>query len=180
MGDYRIFVDNLRFSYEGPFQAHEMFRTINNYLWDRGYDQKPMKEFEYAMPNGKYIEWQRSPWKKITDYVRMEWNIRVIISELVRKDIIIDGQKRTVDHGKVLIIFNAYMETDYDQRWESRAMFHLIRMLYDKYFYKDYTKRYEYVLKDHVNQLYAYLQRFFNVYSTHKLQTLPNSIVLHD
>src|SRR3989344_3180452 len=146
MGDYRIFVDNLRFSYEGPFQAHEMFRTINNYLWDRGYDQKPMKEFEYAMPNGKYI----------------------------------DGQKRTVDHGKVLIIFNAYMETDYDQRWESRAMFHLIRMLYDKYFYKDYTKRYEYVLKDHVNQLYAYLQRFFNVYSTHKLQTLPNSIVLHD
>ncbi len=180
MGDNRIFVDNLRFSYEGPFQAQELFRTINNYFYDKGYDKKPLKEFEYHMPNGTFIEFQISPWKKITDYMRLEINIRILVSEMTKKDVVIEGQKRAVDNGKVLIVINAYTETDYDTRWEDRAMFQFIRVLYDKYFYKDYYQRYEYILTDHVNQLYALMQRLFNVYSTHQLKTLPNSIAVHD
>ena len=180
MGDHRIFVDNLRFSYEGAFSAHETFMTISTYLNEKGYDKKPLKEFEYHMPNGTFIEWQSSPWKKISDYVRLEMNIRILISEMTKREVVIDGQKKIVDHGKVLIIINGYLETDYNMYWEDRAFFQFIRALYDKYIFKDYYQRYETIFTDHVNQLYALLQRQFNVYSTHGLKTLPNSIALHD
>jgi hypothetical protein len=180
MGDYRIFVDNLRLSYEGAFEASHLFRTIFTYLFDKGYDSKPLKEFQYDTPTGKAMEWQASPWKKITDYMRLEGGIRVIITDMVKKEMVLNGRKMLVDHGKVLIILNWYMETDYDMRWEDRPMFQFIRVLYDKWVFKDYTQRYEFICADHANQLYALLRRLFNTYSTHGMQTLPNSIALHD
>jgi len=180
MAEFTIFVDNLRFSYEGPFQANELLRTIGNYLYDKGYDKKPVKEFEHRMPHGTYIEWQLSNWKKVSDYLRNEINLRVIISEMKKVDAVINGEKCIVENGKVLIIINGYIETDYASRWDERPFFQLIRVLYDKYFYKEYQKRYEYLFADHINQLYALLQRFFNVYSSHGLKTLPTSVSLHD
>ncbi len=180
MGDHRIFVDNLRLSYEGPFQAHELFRTIGNYLYDKGYDKKPLKEFEFHTPEGISIEWQMLPWKKITDYMRLELNIRVIITKMTKREVVIDGQKKIIDNGQVLIVFNGYTETDYNMSWEERPLFQFMRVLYDKYIFKDYLQRYEHILADHVNQLYALIQRLFNVYSTHGMKTLPNSIALHD
>ena len=180
MGEHRIFVDNLRLSYEGAFEANHLFRTIFTYLYDKGYDQKPLKESQYDTPTGKAMEWNAAPWKKITDYIRLEPNIRVIITDMVKKEMVIQGRKVMVDHGKVLVIINWYMETDYDMRWEDRPMFVFMRALYDKWVFKDYYQRYEVICTDHANQLYAMIRRLFNTYSTHGMQTLPNSIALHD
>ena len=180
MGDHRIFVDNLRLSYEGAFVANDLFRTIFTYLYDKGYDQKPIKEAQYDTPTGKAMEWNAAPWKKITDYIRLEPNIRVIITDMVKKEMIVGKKKVLVDHGKVLIIINWYMETDYDMRFEDRPMFLFMRALYDKWVFKEYYQRYEVICTDHANQLYALMRRLLNTYSTHGMQTMPNSIALHD
>jgi len=172
-------VDSLKFFYEGAFVAKDLFNLIGTYFYDKGYDKKQEKDFEHLNKTGKHAEWQIAPWKKVTDYQRLEIRMVILMDELTKKDVVIDKKKKKIDYGKVTIIISAYTETDYDLRWEEKPMFLFMRTLYDKFIFPMYSKRWEHLLHDHVNQLYSQVHKFFNVYSLQDMGTIPPSTLTH-
>lgn len=169
MGHLKVAVDHQKLEYSGPFNATDLFRMIENFLFERGFDKRQEKDFEQNNPDGKFIEWQISPWKRVTDYVRYIIKVRVLCFELVKADAVIEKKKAKVDNGRVIIVIDGFMELDNDNRWEGTPMLFFIREFFDFFVHKVYTERFEQVLIHDINHLNEYIEKFFNVYRNYKV-----------
>ena len=179
MSEMRLIVDHLRLNYNGPFDANALFKHINAFLFERGFDLKVDKEFEQNTKTGKHIEWQIIPWKRISDYTRHHIKIRALIYDYNKVDAIVDKKKVKVGNGRVVMYLDGYIEYDQEERWESVPFFQLMRTIYNNFIFKVYTERFEQRLSYDVHHLYDTIERFFNMYKHYKVvsKAVPFSAV---
>lgn len=163
MSDLRIIVDHLKLEYSGLMDVKELFRLISSFCREREYQKKEDKNHEHNKPEGKYIEYEISPWKKVSDYYRYVIKIRMLFQQLNKVEIVKDKKKVQIDKGKVIIYLDGYIEHDYSNRWDDRPLFLFIRTMYDKFIYKMYTEKFEQMLVHEVQDLYNELEKFLNI-----------------
>jgi hypothetical protein len=48
-----------------------------------------------------------------------------------------------MNKGKAEFYFDAYVVTDYENKWETRPMFFFIKNIFDKFIYRLYTSSYD-------------------------------------
>ena len=173
MSHLTIVVDHEKIEYSGPFNATDLLRMIENFLFERGFDKKQEKDFEQNTSNGKFIEWQIAPWKKITDYVRYIVKVRVLGYDIIKSDAMNNGKKTKIDNGRVIIIIDGFMEQDYDSKWDELPILMFIRVIYDYFIHKAYTERFEQRLVHDVNHLYDNIEKFLNLYKNYSVISKP-------
>jgi len=158
-----VVVDKYRVIYEGLFNFFELYKMISYYFEEKGYDKREKKNIESVSENGKYIELLFQPWKKITDYARSVLQLQIIVDDM--KDVYVerDGLKVKVNQGKITFVFDAYLETDYENRWEKKPGLFFIRTLFDKYFYKPFTTNLEAEIKLDFDTLVDQIKGFLNL-----------------
>ncbi len=164
MAEREIVVDKQRLSYEGLFNVLDLYNLINEWLEEKGYDKREIQNFENVSPQGKYIELLMQPWKKITDYAKIEIRMRIIMSEVKEVDIEKDGARVRLNQGKVQMVFDAMLTTDYENRWEGKPVYFLTRELFNKYFYKPFHDWDIHVVKGDYNQLISLIKSYLNLY----------------
>ncbi|MCB9361842.1 hypothetical protein H6504_00260 [Candidatus Woesearchaeota archaeon] len=164
MTERETVIDKLRLTYEGLFSVQDLYKLIDSYFEDRNYDKREIKNYETVKPEGKFIELEMEPWKKYTDYYRNIIHLRILMDNIKEVEIEKEGHKIRVNQGKVQIIFDGYIETDYEHKWESNAMFFFLRTLYNKYFYLPYTMRYTGSCKADIQALQNQIKDLLNVY----------------
>ena len=119
MTDIRLVVDHLQLDYKGPFQFNDLCKIINSFLNERGFDCRVDKDFEINTKAGKQIEWQISPWKKITIYARYIAKVRMLVSDMVKVQVVKDKKKAKVDSGRIIITIDGYLDLDYFGKWDA-------------------------------------------------------------
>lgn len=164
MAERETVVDRLRLTYEGLFDVNELYKFIDTYFREKGYDKKEIKNIEKVSDEGKYIELLLEPWKKITDYARNVIRVRIVMSDIKDVEVEKDKTKVKLNQGKVQVVIDAYMDTDYEERWENKPTFFFIRTLFDRFFYRQYTLGYQANVLNDVNQLHSNLKAFLNLY----------------
>ncbi len=164
MAERRIIVDNLKLSYKGLFRITDLYQMIDNWLREKGYDKREIRNQEHVTKEGKYVELEMQPWKKITDYANTL--IRIEVKMFNVTDVIIEkeGKKMKYNKGRIHVRLDAYLETDYEHRWEQRPIYFFIRTLFDKYVYSSYTHQFEGELAENTNQLHDVIKGFLNLY----------------
>ena len=164
MGERRLVIDHMKLGYEGLFNLHELYSLMNQWLKDKGFDTREARNQEHVKPGGKYIDLELLPWKKITDYARHV--IRLNIRILNMKDVVVeqDGARTTLNKGKITIVMDGYLDTDYEDRWEAKPFYFFIRTLFDKFIYRTYSTQYEELLVENCLQLNATIKAFLNLY----------------
>lgn len=171
MSEIRVVVDHLKLDYKGPFEFNALCRLINAFFFERGFDIKVDKDFEINTKTGKKIEWQISPWKKITDYVRYICKIRILIEDMVKVEAIKDKKKVKVDNGRLIMFIDGFIDFDYFNRWDEHPFFLFLRTLYDRFVYKAYTERFEQRFVYDIHHLYDGIEKFLNVYHHYRVVT---------
>ncbi len=164
MAERDTVIDKLRLTYEGLFDVKELYNLIDTFFEDRNYDKREIRNIEVVKEDGKYVEIELEPWKKYTDYYRNIIHIRIIMSNIKEVEIEKDKQKIKVNQGKVQFIFDGYIETDYENRWESKPLFFFIRTIFNKNIYRPFTMGYHASVRNDVNALYQQIKAFLNVY----------------
>ena len=164
MTERELIVDHMRIQYEGLFDATELYRLIDRFFRDKGYDKRDLKNVEKVRPQGKFIEIELLPWKKTTDYFKNEIKIRMIMEDLKDVEVEKDGRKIKLNQGKLSIVFDGYFSTDYEHRWEGKPTYFFLRTFFDKFFFKSYTDKYKGVLVQDVNTLHTQVKAFLNLY----------------
>lgn len=164
MAERQIIVDHMRLGYEGLFDVTQLYTMINEWFREKGYDKKEKKNLESVTPTGKYIELELEPWKKITDYAKFVIKLRILMKDIKEVEIMRDGIKAKINQGSITIVFDGYLETDYENRWEQKPTFFFLRTLFDKFVFKPYTERFKARLIDEVNQLHTNVKAFLNLY----------------
>jgi hypothetical protein len=158
-----IVVDHKTISYEGLFSAKELYRIVDKWFFDKGYDKSEKKNFEHVYPAGKQMELELWPWRKFTDYARVIMKVHFLMTNVKEVEIEKDGLKTKVNQGKVILTINAYIETDYEQKWEYKPMFVFIRTMFDKFVYSVHTGRYDQFAIDEVNHLVSLVKGYLNI-----------------
>ena len=164
MSERRLVIDHMTLTYEGLFDLHELYVLINQWLKDKGFDLREQRNQEQVRPSGKFIEVEMLPWKKITDYARHV--IRLNIRILSMKDAVVeeDGKRVKLNKGMIKVVMDGYLDTDYEDRWESKPFYFFIRTLFDKFVYGTYSKQYEELLVENCLQLHSTIKAFLNLY----------------
>ena len=176
MGNLKIIVDHEKIEYSGPVNMKDLFRHIDAFSKEKGFDFKQEKDFEHHTEDGIQIEWQGAPWKKITDYAQYMWKIRVLGHNLHKVDVLQDKKKIKVEEGKIEIVIDAFLLTDYDSYWDTKPIFQFIRTMYDKFIYKAYTENFEQRLVHDTNTLTHSIKQLLNFYKHYTVLSRPTQL----
>lgn len=161
MAERLIVLDKERIDYEGLFEAKGLFEVMKQWASDKGYWLIEKKHGETTKPEGKYVDFDLEPFKKLTDYAKSIIKIRMQFSDV--KDVTVDkdGKKTKIQEGKVVIIFDGILETDYEHRWEGKPVFYFLRTVFEKFVYTPFISGFERGIKEDTralkNNMKAYL-----------------------
>jgi hypothetical protein len=164
MVERRIVVDNLYLVYEGLLNINDFYLTIDKWLREKGYDKYEKRNIEQVYKDGRQIELEIEPWKKITDYARIVINMTFWMTNL--KDVQVKKDKYTVKmtQGKVTMRMIAYLDTDYENMWEGKAVYFFLRTVIDKWIWRVDVRKYESAVADDAFHLYNLMKSFLNLY----------------
>lgn len=164
MSERRLIIDQLRLNYSGMFQFNELFKMIDNWLYENGYDRWEKKNEEQVLETGRNIEVELRPWKKTSDYAKNDLRLRIFIKNMTDVEVDKEGKKVKMNKGDIQIIFDAFLETDYENRWESKPIYYFLRTLVDKYIFRIYTGKFTDKLAADTKDLHQRIKAFLNLY----------------
>ena len=143
MAEIKTLIDGKKVVYEGLFNMKDLYRTIDKWFFEHGYDKQELKNFEDISENERQVILEILPYKKISDYARIEVRIFLIVSHLTDVEIERTGVKIKTNKGRTDFSFDCYLVTDYENKWETRPIYYFMRTIFDKFVFKVYTSKFE-------------------------------------
>jgi len=159
-----IIVDQTRLNYEGLFDMRQLFGLINSWNFEKGYDRREKRNEQGNYPDGRTYIIEMFPWKKISDYFRNVVRIRIFADHVKDVEIEKNGNKLRLQHGRVQIIMSAFLETDWQERWEKKAILFFIRAIVERYLMKEWFKKHEANIIADFNDIHTKIKNFLNIY----------------
>jgi hypothetical protein len=151
-------------NYEGLFSMAEVFRLIDKYFRTKGFDKKIVFDEEYHTEKGKYINVKTEYYKKTDAYVRLQTRLWIYANELKDVEKEVDDVKIKTQHGKLQIIFDAFLQTEYFGLFpDSKPMYFLFRVLYEQYLNRPRIAYWENVARHVINELKTELSGYLNL-----------------
>jgi hypothetical protein len=164
MSEKRLVIDQMRLNYSGIFNLNELYKMIDGWLYEKGYDKYEKKNEEQVLETGRKIEIELRPWKKTTDYAKNEIRLRIFVDNMTDVEIERDGRKTKMHKGDIQMIFDAFLETDYEHRWENKPVYYFFRTLVDKYIFRIYTGKFIGNLVADTRDLHQRIKAYLNLY----------------
>ena len=143
MAEIKTLIDGKSLSYEGVFNLRELYSLIDRWFKDHGYEKQEIKNWEDVAEKEKQIIIEIIPYKKVSDYARIDIRIFMIFSKLTDIEIEKEGMKVKMNKGRAEFYFDAYVVTDYENKWHTKPLYYFLRNVFDKFVYKIYMSGYD-------------------------------------
>ena len=130
-----LIINNRELKYQGIFHVDELFGSINRALEERGYTKREKKSEETVTETGRKTHIELRPYKIKTDYLAMMLKIKINlgnVQEVVEK---VDQIKIRFQQGQVNIYFDAWLLTDWQQRWNMSPVTFFLKGFINKFLY---------------------------------------------
>ncbi len=151
-------------SFEGLFSMKEVFRIIDKYFRSKAFDKKLVFDEEYHTERGKYIHVKAEYYKKTDSYVRLQTRLWIYANDLIEVEKEVDGVKIKTNQGKLNIMFDAFLQTDYFGIFDDTLpVYFLFRVLYEQYLNRPRIAYWEGVLKHVTTELKTELAGYLNL-----------------
>ncbi|MBI2147605.1 hypothetical protein HYU19_03950, partial [Candidatus Woesearchaeota archaeon] len=149
-------------SYEGLLDYKHFFRVMDFWFRDKFYDKFEKLNEEFVGPEGKFMDFEFTPWKKLSDYHKCTLKVEGKISSLKPVIVNIGGKDVKMHHGKVNMKLTGYLIVDYWKR-HNQPLPYFLRDLFDRYIYRHVTKKYYGMVVQHVTDLASVLEAYLNM-----------------
>ena len=80
----------------------------------------------------------------------------------------VDNQKMKLNHGVVRITYDGYLISDRYGRWHKQPFFWFLSIIFEKYFFKEYFRKFKRWVESDVEDLHEQVKNYLNVYKYHK------------
>jgi len=164
MAERKIVFQDKTLNFKGMFDLKGLFRTINTFLAEHRYEPFENKNYQEVYEDGKKVVFELLPYRKITDYYRLEIRVWAVFERLKDVEVEIKGVKQKLLKGDANFTFDATLITDYENRWEGRGVYFFFRSLIDKFIYKGYTDQYETAVTKDVRDLMEEIRAYLNMF----------------
>ncbi|MBI2662278.1 hypothetical protein HYX11_02355 [Candidatus Woesearchaeota archaeon] len=164
MSERTLVVDHLKLSYEGLFNASELYNIISSWFYEKGWDWYEKMNQELVTPSGKQIRWLFEPWKNISDYYKLVMAIKIHILDVKQVEVEHEGQKIKLDHGVIRITFDGYVVSDRKGKWTNKPFTWFLSIIFEKYFFREHYSKFELWIKSDVDDLHQKIKSYLNVF----------------
>jgi len=164
MTEKTLIVDQLKFSYDGLFDLSELYRLIDSWFYEKGWDKYEHINQEIMTPEGRQIRIVLEPWKSITDYFKIIMRIRANFNEIKEVEVEKEGKKIKLNQGEVNMIFDGYVVSDRHGKWNKKPLWWFLSIIFNKFIFKEHHNKAERWLLSDVDDLYQKIKSFLNVY----------------
>jgi len=169
MAERTLVVDHLKFSYEGLFNAGELYAITSSFFFEKNYDWHEKLNQEMITPSGKQIYIILDPWKNISDYYKLSTNIKIIMTDLKEVEVEHEGQMLKLTQGQLKITFDGYVVSDRKGKWSERPIYWFLSIIMEKYFYRNHLEKFETWIKSDIEDLMYKIKAYLNVYKNVKV-----------
>ena len=146
--------------HDGLFDFKEVYRFLYTMATDLEYEIEERLYSEKNTAKGKEIEISWIAKRKISDYFKFHIQFRWLILGMSDVEVMRDGAKIKTNKGSFEITFSAFLEKDYENRWESTAFLKFLRGLYDNYIIRGRVSDYEDKVTEDMVELVEQLKAF--------------------
>jgi len=164
MAEKKTLIDGETVVYSGLFQCTELYRLIDKFISERGFDKVERFNEEKVTQNGKDIDLLLEPGRSVSDYAKHKMKIRLFITGMKDVEVEKDGVKLKLQQGKVRVEFSAYLFTDTENKWDNRGSLVVLRTLVDKFIYRGVSKYHEDDLIQQTRHLRSLVKSFLNLH----------------
>lgn len=144
----------------GIFDFKDIYKFLYNWLTSYEFVVIEKKYSEKVKPDGKELEVAWACLRKISDYFRYKINILIRVIRMTSVEAVREGVKVKRDKGELEIKFSAYLERDYEHKWEANPISKFLRGIYDKFIIKTTITTYEDRLGAEVDEMIAQAKAF--------------------
>lgn len=161
-------VREIKTAYSGLFKVHDLYKLIDDWILERGYDKNEKMHSEAVTETGKDIRLEIDAIKKISDYSKFVIEIEVNMSGV--KEVIVKRKEKSekLNQGDVNVTMTGYFITDYENRWQQRPMQVLFRTIVDKFLFKTSLSEEKLALVDEIKHLQGQIDGYLNLYRYRK------------
>ncbi len=164
MTERHLVIDRLKLSYEGLFNADELYSVIANFFYEKGYDWFEKLNESVITPSGKQIRLVFEPWKNITDYYKLIIRIRVNISDLKELGVEHEGKTLRVNQGAIKVIIDGYVLSDRKGKWNKMPVYWFLSQIMEKYFFREHYQKSEDWVKADIESLHQQIKTYLNTF----------------
>jgi len=157
-------VHHHKITYEGIFSVAELFNIVDDFFAKKSYTRREILNQEMVKPEGKHIEVFHEFYRLVSDYIRKVIQVRLILTNVKEVETTIGKAKVKLNQGKVQIVFNVYLETDWEGRWGSKPIYYVIKTILDKFVFKPFTGGYKAEILDDFQHVSSNIKSFLNLY----------------
>ena len=143
VGELFPIVANLKIN--GIFDFQGLYRLMHDWLVDmKYYFEETLYKHKVPSPAGaeEHIRWYA--WRKVTEYIRFDIYIYLILRDMKEIEVIKDGKKKILTKARMTIEFRGKVEVDYSKKFQKTPF---LKKLFD--FYNNY------VLKKRIDTIYT-------------------------
>ncbi|MBU1976212.1 MAG: hypothetical protein KKG59_07455 [Nanoarchaeota archaeon] len=138
MPEIYILVEGKLIEYSGLMDVRGFNKMLDTFFKEKLYDKREQKNYEEVFEDGKQITIEMFPYKKISDNIMFEIRLFMIFQRLKEIEIEKSGRKVKLLRGKVMISMDGYVISDYENKWDKTPFWYFLRVIFDKYFYRNY------------------------------------------
>ncbi len=164
MPERTLVIDHLKFSYEGLFNAAELYNIISTFFYEKGYDWYEKSNYEQVTPSGKQMHIIIQPWKNVSDYYKLQVQIKLIMTDIKEVEVEHQGQELKLNQGLVRITFDGYVFSDRKGKWGDKPWKWLFVILTNKYFFREHLEKFETWVKSDIEDLQSKIKTYLNTY----------------
>lgn len=146
--------------FDGLFVFKDVYNFVYSLLRDSKYDVSEPAYSEKTTPEGKEIQIRWEARRKISDYFRFTLVVDWLVLGLTAVEAEKAGARVKMNKGSVEVKITAFIDKDYEERWESNAIAKFFRGIYDRYVVRSRIERYEEKVAVEVDELIAQLKSF--------------------
>ncbi|MBI5391189.1 hypothetical protein HZB02_06895 [Candidatus Woesearchaeota archaeon] len=163
MAERQYVINYEELKYEGIFNARELYDVIERWCRNKNFVDVEKRNFEQRFPSGKQVEIEITPYRKTTDYLRLQLKIEIFMRRLKDVKVKVDGKEVAMNKGEFTIFFHGFLDYDYWHKWEKRGIFVFIRALFDQIVYREMSEQYRLSVIEDVNELRDYIKKYLNM-----------------
>lgn len=132
MADKEVIVKE-RLEHDGLFDFREVYKFAWDWLREENYGTTEKKYSEKVTGNEKEIKIEWESIKTVSDYFRIQVELKYEILRMTEVEVEIDGTKKKMNKGKIKIDFKGILITDPNNVWNTTPFYRFLRDTYNKY-----------------------------------------------
>src|SRR3989344_2350689 len=154
MGERKLVVDHLKFSYEGLFNLSELYSLISSWFYEKGWDWYEKNNHESVTAEGRQIHLVLQPWKNTSDFHKIQMKMVVNFMDVKEIEVQHNGQSLTLNQGMVRITIDGYVVSDRFNEWTHKPVYWFLTVLGERYFNRNHFEKMETWVKSDIDDLY--------------------------